>query len=524
MSNTHSALLTELGIIITDKGGVKKSFPFDDPVTDYLAIKAGRIPKSCRDMPTYLESMNTAISTGDEVLFGMLRRESIDSQMLEGQAADEARASKQQLMIDAGLASDERDAVLKLRDFAMNMSSSKVTQISSSADLHVIQAVNSLDEIDKVANALSSRIKEWYGLHFPELENLIDSTEGYARIVLAGRREDMSAETFENAGFPSEKTEMLEVAASNSRGGEITDASLKMVKSMSEQMIAFYNLRRSLEELIEKEMNDVAPNLSVILGTALSARMLARIGSIKKMAAMPASTIQVLGAERALFRSLKTGSEPPKHGLLFQHPMVHAAPRWQRGKIARAIAAKAVIAARVDVYSEGQGLNSTLLEKLNVRIGEIGEKFQEPTEPSRSYVHERSDRVPRRDKRQGGNRYDRQASGRREVGGRPEWARKRATESESAQYRKPGRRRGGSGGGGGGGARYRRDNDNYNDRNYDGNTYDRENGGRDHERVHSGDYSQDRKRFDTYKGKKYTGKKNKKSLGKNKKKKKKTRR
>ena len=91
---------------------------------------------------------------------------------------------------------------------------------------------------------------------------------------------------------------------------------------------------------------------------------------------MPASTIQVLGAEKALFRSLKTGSQPPKHGLLFQHALVHAAPRWQRGKIARAIAGKAAIASRVDVY--GEGLNQVLLEKLNVRVDEISKKYKEP--------------------------------------------------------------------------------------------------------------------------------------------------
>ncbi len=110
---------------------------------------------------------------------------------------------------------------------------------------------------------------------------------------------------------------------------------------------------------------------------------------------MPASTIQVLGAEKALFRSLKTGSQPPKHGLLFQHALVHAAPRWQRGKIARAIAAKAAIAARVDVY--GGELNKVLLEKLNVRVDEIGKKYVEPpprkevqTEPSRERFRSKS--------------------------------------------------------------------------------------------------------------------------------------
>ena len=129
-------------------------------------------------------------------------------------------------------------------------------------------------------------------------------------------------------------------------------------------------------------MESIAPNISGILGSSVGARILAKAGSLKRLASMPASTIQVLGAEKALFRSLKTGAQPPKHGLLFQHSLVHAAPRWQRGKIARAIAAKAAIAARVDVYGEGR--NQTLFEKLNVRITEIGQKYKEPKESSPS--------------------------------------------------------------------------------------------------------------------------------------------
>ena len=123
-------------------------------------------------------------------------------------------------------------------------------------------------------------------------------------------------------------------------------------------------------------MKEEAPNISAILGTAVGARVLAHAGSLKRLATMPASTIQILGAEKALFRSLKTGANPPKHGILFQHATVHAAPRWQRGKIARAVAAKAAIAARVDVF--GGGLNDTLLEKLNVRVKEIGVKYKQP--------------------------------------------------------------------------------------------------------------------------------------------------
>ena len=450
MVGRYRALLTELGVIIVSEedGTVARTFAFDDPVSDYLEIKEGRAPRSCSGLGPYLESLNTAVYTGDDALLGVLNRESVDVQALRGREAEDARASKQQMIISSGLASDARDAIAKLRDFAMGLSSSKVTEISGSADLHVIQAVNSLDEIDKVANALSSRTREWYGLHFPELENMVDSIEGYARIVLAGRRDGLTAESFEAAGFPSEKTEMLLVAASNSRGGEITDQSLEMVQTMAGQLISFYDLRRKLEALVEKEMGAVAPNLAAILGTALSARMLARIGSIKKLASLPASTIQVLGAERALFRSLKTGSEPPKHGLLFQHPLVHAAPRWQRGKIARAIAAKAVIAARVDVYSEDGELNRTLLEKLNIRIGEIGEKFREPVERSGGGTAPRQDYGRRSDGRSG----KRGGGGSRGGGrGRPEWSRKRNEASEGRAAR------GGGRGGGPKGYKYGRD-------------------------------------------------------------------
>ena len=127
---------------------------------------------------------------------------------------------------------------------------------------------------------------------------------------------------------------------------------------------------------------------------------------------MPASTIQVLGAEKALFRSLKTGSQPPKHGLLFQHPLVHAAPRWQRGKIARAIAAKAAIAARVDVY--GGELNKTLLEKLNVRVDEIDKKYKEPPPPK----PKQESSFRRDDDRRGRGRRNDRGSGFRKPRGR----------------------------------------------------------------------------------------------------------
>ena len=401
----YSVILTELGISIFNDGQVDKAFPFSNSVKEYLAIKNKESKPN--ELINYLAKIQRGVSVSDESLLAILKKFSIDCHLMEEDELEKIQANKPQIIVDSGFASNLQDTLGKLREFALGFSSTKVTEVSESPDLHIIQAFNSLDEIDKIANGLSSRLREWYGLHFPELDNMIDSINGYAQIVMAGKRESLSKQVFEEAGFPESKVDMLSLILSKSRGGDISDVNLTIVQSIAKQILDFHELRKKLEEHIESEMQEIAPNLSAILGTAVGARILGRAGSLKRMASLPASTIQVLGAEKALFRSLKTGSQPPKHGLLFQHAMVHAAPRWQRGKIARAVAAKAVIAARVDVY--GEGLNQTLLEKLNVRVDEIGKKYENPTE--------KDIRTPQQFKPQGG-RFDdrRRESGRREGG------------------------------------------------------------------------------------------------------------
>ena len=370
----YSVILTELGIAVFDDEKLEKSFPFSDIVKDYLAIK--KKESKLNYLADYLSSIQRGVTVSDEALLAILKKNSVDAQLMEESELDRIQSSKPEIIVNSSFAKSIPEALTKLREFAIGLSSSKVTEVSESPDLHIIQAINSLDEIDKIANALGSRLREWYGLHFPELDNVIDSINGYAQIVLAGKRNSLSNQIYEQAGFPDSKVEMLSLIASKSRGGDISEVNLTIVQSIAKQILEFHELRKKLEEHVESEMKTIAPNLSVILGTAVGARILARAGSLRRLASMPASTIQVLGAEKALFRSLKTGSQPPKHGLLFQHAMVHAAPRWQRGKIARAIAAKAVIAARIDVY--GEGLNTTLLEKLNVRVNEIGKKYEKP--------------------------------------------------------------------------------------------------------------------------------------------------
>jgi len=374
-----SVILTELGVAVFNQNECIKNFPFSDPAEDYVFVKKGKSRLS--GLSKFLINEQKDVIVNDSGLNDLLKKQDIDSQIMSESKLEDIQLNKPQILVQASFAQDENDAIQKLRSFALSLSSSKVTEVSESPDLHIIQAINTLDDTDKIINGISSRLREWYGLHFPELDNIIDSINGYAQIVLAGKRNDMKDSIFVDAGFPDSKVQMLSLVKEKSRGGDITDENLQVVQGLAKNILELFELRKNLENQIDEQMKINAPNITAVLGTTVGARILAKAGSLNKLATMPASTIQVLGAEKALFRALKTGSNPPKHGLLFQHAVVHAAPRWQRGKIARAIAAKAAIAARVDVH--GGGLNNTLLDKLNIRVKEIEEKYTEPVNKPR---------------------------------------------------------------------------------------------------------------------------------------------
>jgi len=382
-----SVILTELGIAVFEEQKCVKTFPFSEPAEDYVFVKKGKSRLS--ELGKFLQEKDIDVLVNDVGLQDLLKKKSIESQLMNESKLEDIQLTKPQILVDSGLANNHDDAIQKLREFAINLSSSKVTEVSSSPDLHIVQNINTLDDTDKIINGMSSRLREWYGLHFPELDNIIDSINGYAQIVVAGKRESLTDDVFVNAGFPDSKVQMLSLVKEKSRGGDITERNLQIVQNLAKNILELFDLRNELEKQVDDQMNEVAPNLSAVLGTTVGARILAKAGSLQKMATMPASTIQVLGAEKALFRALKTGSNPPKHGLLFQHAVVHAAPRWQRGKIARAIAAKAAIAARVDVH--GGGLNNTLLDKLNIRVKEIEEKYSKPVKRPQPQEHQRGD-------------------------------------------------------------------------------------------------------------------------------------
>jgi nucleolar protein 56 len=280
--------------------------------------------------------------------------------------------------VKSDLAKNEAEAVQKLRNFAIEFSSNRVKEASEKLDLHIIQAISALDELDKLVNVLSTRMREWYGLHFPELDNLIQSPNLYAEIVAkAGLRQNITKQILEQAGLQDRKVEIILDAATRSKGGNTSTETLEILKKIANEVLLQSETRRIIAEYLEDTMEVVAPNLKQILTALVGARMISKAGSLNRLAFSSASTIQVLGAEKALFRALKSGARPPKHGLLFQHPMVHSAPKWQRGKIARAVASKVAIAARIDLYRRS-GKDQSISNKLDQRISEIKEKYKEP--------------------------------------------------------------------------------------------------------------------------------------------------
>jgi nucleolar protein 56 len=377
-NNTCSVVLLELGVAAFDLGGsLLVSKKFDNAIRSYRLLKSG---VNLDEIRWFIEKLRSfePVSTNDASIVSILRQAGLDSQLMPEDQQQYIQNSKPTLIVKAGFANNEQDAMQALREFAINLSSSRVKEASEKLDLHIIQSINALDELDKIINTVGARMREWYGLHFPELDNLVSSLVVYAEIVSkAGLRENIVVEILQNIGLPDKKVEVILDAAKRSKGGDMTPENLAIVKRLADEVIAQSDLRRVLTDHIEVAMETVAPNVKELLTAAVGARIISKAGSLARLATLPASTIQILGAEKALFRALKTGARPPKHGLLFQHPLIHSAPKWQRGKIARAIASKVAIAARIDYYRH-DGKDNTIYDKLKIRIDEIREKYREP--------------------------------------------------------------------------------------------------------------------------------------------------
>lgn len=388
MTNICSLFLLEVGLAAFDENNnLIISRKFDDAISSYRSLKSGENSEELKEIIEKLRSFDS-IAVNDHSVAFLLKRSGLNSHIMPLEQRDKIQNAKPTFIVNSQLANNEMEATQVLRDFAIKYSSFRVKEASEKLDLHIIQSINAMDELDKIINIIGARMREWYGLHFPELDNLIQSLTAYAEIVTrAGLRESISREILEISDIQDKKTEIIMDAARRSKGGDITPKNIAIVKKLADEVVSLSELRGILADQIESAMETVAPNIKTLLTASVGARIIAKAGSLSRLATLPASTIQVLGAEKALFRALKTGARPPKHGLLFQHPLIHSAPKWQRGKIARAVASKVAIAARIDVYRHAEK-DLSISERLHARISEIQEKYKEPIlekERSRRY-------------------------------------------------------------------------------------------------------------------------------------------
>ncbi|KAL4907948.1 nucleolar protein 58 [Aspergillus multicolor] len=219
-------------------------------------------------------------------------------------------------------------------------------------DTMIVQAIGLLDDLDKELNNYAMRVKEWYGWHFPELAKILNDNIAYSRLVLKmGMRSN-----FENADLaeilPEEIEGAVKAAADRSMGTEISEDDLENIQALAEQVIGFSDYRSQLAGYITARMNAIAPNLTALVGDLVGARLIAHAGSLTNLSKSPASTLQILGAEKALFRALKTKHDTPKYGLIYHASLIGQATGKNKGKMARVLAAKASLGIRVDALAE----------------------------------------------------------------------------------------------------------------------------------------------------------------------------
>lgn len=290
------------------------------------------------------------------------------SKIIPNPAGEALRERFDQIAVDIGLSDPWR----MIREVSMEMTRALLHSESEQRDRLIIQAIKMVDEIDKFINTIMSQCREWYSIHFPELDRLVPDHMEYLRLVLGlGLRSSFTEDSIKKiAEMSDERCRRLAESSRTSHGGTFDDADIIAIRGCLQRVSELYSLRGELAKYIEEMMEQVAPNLKAVVGGAIGARLISIAGGLANLARMPASTIQILGAEKALFRALKTRARPPKHGVIYQFPEIRSAPKKLRGKIARALSGKIAIAARVDAMS-GEFIGDKLAADLENRLSAI---------------------------------------------------------------------------------------------------------------------------------------------------------
>ncbi|GLI58543.1 hypothetical protein VaNZ11_000287 [Volvox africanus] len=280
------------------------------------------------------------------------------------------------------------DADLKRAQLGLahSYSRAKVKFNVNKVDNMIIQAIALLDTLDKDINTFVMRVREWYSWHFPELVKIVNDNYQYSRLALvikdkSSLTEEQLPAMAEIVGEEAKAKEILD-AARSSMGQDISPIDLLNIEVFAQRVIKLAEYRQKLHTYLLDKMHAVAPNLSALIGEVVGARLISHAGSLTNLAKYPASTVQILGAEKALFRALKTRGNTPKYGLIFHSSFIGRAKQRNKGRISRYLANKCSIASRIDCFMDAS--TNVFGEKMREQVEERLRFYEEGVAPRKN--------------------------------------------------------------------------------------------------------------------------------------------
>ena len=357
--------------LLAENGKILSKIRYERFPGSYVKVESGEESEEIRKLINLLKTESyTEISTNDLSLYTILKSNGFKCVLDPGSPpAKLVRKNLERYLRRAGMKVDGIGE--KIVQACITLAKLNISKSFSDKSNYVIQLVNYLEIIEKSLNNLAMGLRTCYSLHFPELDDLLEEHRQYMKGVTGVvERNRVRLKELISTGFDRKKAERIVKAAKISVGGEFQPHYIKPLVNLAGVWLKLEEAATALERTIVEIMKEIAPNLCAIINPLVAAKLLAEAGSLNRLAVLPSSTIQVLGAQKALFAHLKGKGPPPKHGIIFQVKEIRSAPKKLRGKIARLFASKIAIAARVD-YFRGEYIGDKLREEIDKRLAEL---------------------------------------------------------------------------------------------------------------------------------------------------------
>ncbi|MCI0503403.1 hypothetical protein L0Y65_01685 [Candidatus Micrarchaeota archaeon] len=268
---------------------------------------------------------------------------------------------------------NERDERFDKRARFMKKARATVMQALRSRDMLLASVTRSIEDLDKSINLLGERYEDWYGIYLPELK--AEDKLQFCTASLAIDKDNLDEQGLASILGQKRASELM-IASKNSLGAKLSQKDHSECLSLARAIISLEKLRKDYEDYQKELANELCPNMSYVGGPDIAAKLVSHVGSLSRLAMLPASAIQVIGAEKALFKHLKNKRvPPPKHGIIFQHARISSSPKMVRGKIARALANALCLAAKADAFSK-RSISADLKKKFDDRYAQIMKEYE----------------------------------------------------------------------------------------------------------------------------------------------------